>query len=64
MHNCALLTAYINKRRYRRDRRLTARSVAEGGEARLRNHWSTLLEFIERGGDCEDYANGEIFSST
>lgn len=56
-----LVNRYINKRRYRRDRRKIALSVAEGGQARLRNQWSTLLEFLDRGGDCEDYATAKYF---
>lgn len=56
-----LVNRYINKRRYRRDRRQVSLSVADGGQARLRNQWSTLLEFLERGGDCEDYATAKYF---
>ena len=56
-----LVNRYINKRRYRRDRRQLSLSVAESGEARLRNQWSTLLEFLDRGGDCEDYATAKYF---
>jgi len=56
-----LVNRYINKRRYRRDRRQTSLSVAPGGEAVLRNHWTTLLEFLRRGGDCEDYAVAKYF---
>lgn len=56
-----LVNRYINKRRYRRDRRQVSLSVSDGGEARLRNQWSTLLEFLDRGGDCEDYATAKYF---
>lgn len=56
-----LVNRYINRRRYRRDRKQISLSVADGGEAKLRNHWSTLLEFLERGGDCEDYATAKYF---
>ena len=56
-----LVNRYINKRRYRRDRRQMTLASVEGGQARLRNHWSTLLEFIDRGGDCEDYATAKYF---
>jgi len=56
-----LVNRYINKRRYRIDRRQTSLSVVPGGEAELRNHWSTLLEFLKRGGDCEDYAVAKYF---
>jgi predicted transglutaminase-like cysteine proteinase len=56
-----LVNRYINKRRYRRDRKQTSLSVSDGGEAKLRNQWSTLLEFLDRGGDCEDYATAKYF---
>lgn len=56
-----LVNRYINKRRYRRDRRQVSPSVSDGGEARLRNQWSTLLGFLDRGGDCEDYATAKYF---
>jgi predicted transglutaminase-like cysteine proteinase len=56
-----LVNRYINKRRYRGDRRQTSLSVVPGGEAVLKNHWSTLLEFLKRGGDCEDYAVAKYF---
>lgn len=56
-----LVNRYVNKRRYRRDRRELSLSVADGGQAKLRNQWSTLLEFLRRGGDCEDYATAKYF---
>jgi predicted transglutaminase-like cysteine proteinase len=56
-----LVNRYINKRRYKVDRRQTSLSVVPGGEARLKNHWSTLLEFLKRGGDCEDFAVAKYF---
>lgn len=56
-----LVNRYINKRRYKRDRRETSLSAAPGGEAVLKNHWATLLEFLRRGGDCEDYAVAKYF---
>jgi predicted transglutaminase-like cysteine proteinase len=57
----SLVNRYINKRRYKRDRRRLSPSVVPGGEAELRNHWSTLLDFLQRGGDCEDYAVAKYF---
>ena len=56
-----LVNRYINKRRYRRDRRKMSSSVTEGGQARLRNQWSTLLDFLYRGGECDDYATAKYF---
>lgn len=57
----SLVNRYINKRRYRRDRTQLSLSVADGGQSKLRNQWSTLIEFLERGGDCEDYATAKYF---
>jgi predicted transglutaminase-like cysteine proteinase len=56
-----LVNRYINRRFYRRDRRSTSLSVVAGGEASLKNHWVTLLQFLQRGGDCEDYATAKYF---
>lgn len=56
-----LVNRYVNKRRYRRDRRRLTPSAAEGGQAMLRNQWATLIEFMQRGGDCEDYATAKYF---
>lgn len=56
-----LVNRYINRRRYKRDRRETSLSAAPGGEAELKNHWTTLLGFLQRGGDCEDYAVAKYF---
>ena len=56
-----LVNRYINKRRYRRDRRGVSLSVVPAGETELRNHWTTLLDFLRRGGDCEDFAVAKYF---
>lgn len=53
-----LVNHYVNrKRRYHRD----GRSYREYDDYRLlkRQQWSTLLEFLDRGGDCEDYATSK-----
>ena len=56
-----LVNRYVNNRRYRRDRRETSVSVVPEGEKKLRNHWTTLLDFLRRGGDCEDFAVAKYF---
>jgi predicted transglutaminase-like cysteine proteinase len=56
-----LVNRYVNRRMYRRDRSMPAPSVSANGQQKLRNHWVTLLEFIQRGGDCEDYATAKYF---
>ena len=55
----SLVNRYINRntRRYSRDRR----TYKEYDDFRVakRQQWSTLLEFLEQGGDCEDYATSK-----
>ena len=53
-----LVNRYINKfSRYRDDRR----RVVAFGETSLKvgQEWSTLVDFLARGGDCEDYATAK-----
>ncbi|MGH8166480.1 MAG: transglutaminase-like cysteine peptidase [Woeseiaceae bacterium] len=54
-----LINRYVNKRRYRRDRSDEIHSTAASDTVRLRSRWSTLVEFMRRGGDCEDYATSK-----
>ncbi|MEQ8859201.1 MAG: transglutaminase-like cysteine peptidase [Pseudomonadales bacterium] len=54
-----LINRYINKRRYRGDRTLEITSALSEETVRLPSRWSTLLEFLRRGGDCEDYATSK-----
>ena len=56
-----LVSRYVNKRRYRRDRRQHQVSRVSNQPAVFRNHWATIIEFVERGGDCEDYASTKYF---
>lgn len=53
-----LVNRYINRfSRYRNDRR---RDVPVGATTvRIGQEWSTLIEFLQRGGDCEDYATAK-----
>ncbi len=55
-----LVNRFVNKRRYRKDRRSnsTALALSEKGS---RNSWSTLASFLKRGGDCEDFASAKYF---
>ncbi len=54
----SLVNRFINKeRRYTRDRR-TNDQPAESHVDRRQN-WTTLLDFLETGGDCEDYATSK-----
>ena len=56
-----LVDHYVNDRRYKKDR--TARLVTQHSEEPLkyRSRWSTMNEFLLRGGDCEDYATTKYF---
>lgn len=56
-----LVNRYVNKRRYRRDRTQHKVSGISNQPAVFRNRWSTIMEFIGRGGDCEDYATTKYF---
>ncbi len=54
-----LVNRYVNGRHYRRDR---SKAIAEAvATDRLRNHWTTLEDFIRHGGDCEDFATSKYF---
>lgn len=56
-----LINRYVNKRRYRRDQ--TTKLVTDSSDEPLkyRSRWSTVGEFLRRGGDCEDYATTKYF---
>lgn len=48
-----LVNRYVNRHRYKDDR-VSSRSAAG-------NQWETLTEFLDRGGDCEDFAVAKYF---
>ena len=53
-----LINRYINRmRRYNDDRR-TYKEL-EDSRILVSQQWSTLLEFIQKGGDCEDFATAK-----
>ena len=56
-----LVNFYINRSNYKDDRR--QRIYDEHGETVeiIRNHWTTLYDFLRKGGDCEDYATSKYF---
>lgn len=55
-----LINRYVNRRHYRGDRTSEGPSALSSTETvRLPSRWSTLLEFMRRGGDCEDYATSK-----
>jgi len=53
-----VVNRYLNRRDYELDRRT---NNADEPVPRVRSHWSTLYEFLDRGGDCEDYASSKYF---
>lgn len=57
----SLINRYVNNRHYRRDRSHRQLSAISEEEEVFRSKWSTLLEFLRRGGDCEDYATAKYF---
>jgi predicted transglutaminase-like cysteine proteinase len=56
-----LINHYVNRKRYRRDRALEVAIEPEADPIKLRSRWSTVEEFVVRGGDCEDYATTKYF---
>ena len=53
-----IVNRYINQHRhYRRDRR--SPDTTPWGVEGVFSQWSTLLEFLQKGGDCEDYATAK-----
>ena len=48
-----LTNRYINRQRYEDDR--------IGAHSRAGNEWETLAEFLDSGGDCEDFAVAKYF---
>ena len=53
-----LVNRYLNRQDYEVDRR---RNNPDRVVLDVRSHWSTLFEFMARGGDCEDYAAAKYF---
>jgi predicted transglutaminase-like cysteine proteinase len=54
-----VINRYVNNRRYRHDRSGTVGSALSNETVRVPSRWSTLGEFLRRGGDCEDYATSK-----
>ena len=56
-----LVNYYINRSHYDTDHRSTIRNAAGERIGLQRNHWSSLHNFLIKGGDCEDYASSKYF---
>ncbi len=52
-----LVNRYVNRKRYNDDRTKIVRN--ENGGLSIPSHWATLLEFLEKGGDCEDFTTAK-----
>ncbi len=57
----SLISRYVNKQRYRGDRTTQLPSSLDDEPVRYRSRWSTVEEFMRRGGDCEDYATTKYY---
>ncbi len=56
-----LVNSYVNRKRYRNDRTGTLETPLTDQPQRYRSRWSTVEEFMRRGGDCEDYATTKYY---
>lgn len=54
-----LVNRYVNRRPYRNDRPVEVESRVAEALVRLPGRWSSLAEFLARGGDCQDYATAK-----
>lgn len=56
-----LVSRYVNRKRYKDDRSASLDSPLRNEPVRYRSRWSTVEEFMRRGGDCEDYATTKYY---
>ena len=56
-----LVNRFLNRKDYEIDNRWNSAPDPREEAPVSRTHWSTLQEFLERGGDCEDYAAAKYF---
>ncbi len=54
-----LINRYVDHHRYRPDRSEDVASMVASAQVHVKSRWSTLQEFLRRGGDCEDYATSK-----
>jgi len=57
----SLVSHYVNRKRYRDDRTAHLESPLAATEVKYRSRWSTVEEFMRRGGDCEDFATTKYY---
>jgi len=56
-----LINHYVNRKRYTVDRPRELDTELSADPVKYRSRWSTVAEFVARGGDCEDYATTKYF---
>ena len=56
-----LVNYYVNRKRYRDDRTARIDTPLSDEPQRYRSRWSTVEEFMRRGGDCEDFATTKYY---
>ena len=56
-----LINHYINRKRYRSDRSARLDTDLVSKPVKYKSRWSTVEEFMRRGGDCEDYATTKYY---
>lgn len=57
----SLVNHYVNRKRYKADRSRRVTTDLSPEPVKYRSRWSTLTEFMQRGGDCEDFATSKYF---
>ena len=57
----SLISHYVNRRRYQDDVSVRVESPLTETTVKYRSRWSTVEEFMRRGGDCEDFATTKYY---
>jgi len=56
-----LINRYVNRKRYKDDRAARLETDLAEKPVKYRSRWSTVEEFMRRGGDCEDFATTKYY---
>jgi predicted transglutaminase-like cysteine proteinase len=56
-----LVHQYVNRKRYQQDKSDRLETPLTEGPVKYHSRWSTVEEFMRRGGDCEDYATTKYY---
>ncbi len=57
----SLISHYVNRKRYTRDETERIETALSEEPVRYRSRWTTVEEFMRRGGDCEDFATTKYY---